>query len=101
MDFLVKTNSKSLLCLQFVAQAFGVKGVEMCPHSSLTALEPAPMSSLMVLSAPAEAAEAAACDPVQIIKAEMSPLFQHQPENRLMGKRFAGKNFALLTRLWW
>lgn len=38
----MKTNSKSLLCLQFVAQAFGVKGVEMCPHSSLTALEPAP-----------------------------------------------------------
>lgn len=41
LNFLMKTNSTSLLCLQFVAQAFGVKGVEMCPHSSLTALEPA------------------------------------------------------------
>lgn len=41
MDFLVKANSKSLLCLQFVAQASLVKGVETYPHSSLTALEPA------------------------------------------------------------
>lgn len=41
LHFLVKSNSKSLLCLQSVAQASGVKGVEMCPHSSLTALEPA------------------------------------------------------------
>lgn len=43
LDFLVKTKSKSLPCLQFVIQAFGVKGVEMCPHSSLTALELAPI----------------------------------------------------------
>lgn len=66
----MKTNSKSLLCLQFVAQAFGVKGVEMCPHSSLTALEPVLIGvgrvRFMALSAPGAAPEAAASNSVQI-----------------------------------
>lgn len=38
--FLVKTISESLLCLQLGAEALGVKGVEKCPSSLLTAVEP-------------------------------------------------------------
>lgn len=38
--FFVKTNSESLLCLQLGAEALGVKGVEKCPRSLLTAVEP-------------------------------------------------------------
>lgn len=38
--FPLKTNSESFLCLQLGAEALGVKGVEKCPHSLLTAVEP-------------------------------------------------------------
>lgn len=53
---LVKTYSESLLCLQLGAEALGVKGVEKCPHSLLTAVEPelmgvrGPRSALLVRS---------------------------------------------------
>lgn len=36
----MKANSESSLCLQLGAEASGVKGVEKCPHSLLTAVEP-------------------------------------------------------------
>lgn len=38
--FLMKTNSESFLCPQLGAEVLGVKGVEKCPHSWLTAVEP-------------------------------------------------------------
>lgn len=50
--FLVKANSESCLCLQLRAEALGVKGVEKCPHSLLTAVEPELMGVRALRSAP-------------------------------------------------
>lgn len=71
---LVKTNSERFLCLWLHAKAPGVKGVEKCPHSWLTAVEP----ELMGVRAPRRVVtvQNLICSRVEILRGSSRPILR-------------------------